>query len=282
MVLDDNEFDASVDTRLRDSFNTTNTTSTTLTANLDGVGNVDNSTDHSGATDVGVTGSFQDGSYNTENEWNDSGNIGSYNESWDLSDNSTHSYTDASENDGSVNAGVRTYSTGFGDVTLGAGGGAGGAGDVWVNANSTIVDQSVNANIASGSGVHTWSGNESVVASGDGAIAAGGDIDISRSLDASTDIRAFGDVNLGNETTVTTVAGSFNVENETSTETDNSVEWDIEESGNDYSESYTANNSFNDEFTAIETNDWDIDADVIWGSEEAVVAEDVDVDLPPL
>ncbi len=231
---------------------------------------------------------------NSDNSVNDSYNdnslgviSGSYNSSMD---------------DHSVTVGVRDYNTGIGDLDLGGAGGGGG--DVWVNNQNTIVDQSVN-----GAGDGDFSGGGSaVVASGDGSMAAGEGISITQVRDSSTTISADGgDVNLNNDTRITTIDGSYNTSTVETTWTDNSVDTSIADSYNDNSDSYTAADSFNDSSESYTSTDsfndnsdsysaadsfndlsvthdesnWNIDADVIWGSDDSVIAQDATVDVDP-
>ncbi|HWI31679.1 MAG TPA: hypothetical protein VNT50_09300 [Microbacterium sp.] len=299
MALEIDDIDDSFNSRVRDVTNTTSSNNTAnLAVDIDDVGNTDNSVNDSGNVGVDVADSFNEDSHDvdveTDVEIDDSFNDNSDNSTDDDTDNSVDdSYNDNSDNsvddsyndnsdhsvdDHSINAGARSYSTGFNDLTLG---GAAGDGDVWVDNRATIVDQSVNANVAAHGPVGAGSGADAVVASGDDSIAAGDDIDIDQTLDESTTITGGGDVNVGNETEITTVIGSFNTWTDNSVETDGSIEVDIEDSWNDESESYTADNSFNEELVSVSENDWDIDANVIWGSDDSAIVQDVAVDLPP-
>lgn len=272
MAFDDNEITWTDEKTTTGSGNSATTNTATLNANLTDVGNTDNSVDGSGNTDLSADGSFHDGSHNEDWDLDHSGNTGSYNEAYDLSDNSVDDHSDNSVNDDSVHVGNRSYEVGFG----GAAGAAGG--------NATIVDQSLNANVDSGGGVKQWVSNEAVIGSGDGAMAAGGDIDIYQDVDRSTNIEAGGDVNLDNTTEITTTINSGNTYTDNSQYSDSSTDTHIEDSLNDYSETWTANTSFNEEFEGIENDTWNIDADVIWGSDTAAIADSVDVtvDLPPM
>ncbi|WP_261165289.1 hypothetical protein [Microbacterium sp. Marseille-Q6965] len=281
MSLDFNELDDSFNTRVRDSFNTTTTNNNaTLGVDVDNVGNEDNSVENSGNVDLDVEDSFHDGSHNADWDLEHVGNTGSYNETIEIVDESETDNSDHSVHDHSISAGNRSYDTGFRDLNLGGAGGAGGAGDTMIDNRATIVDQSVNSNILSGGGVGQWVDSEAVVASGDGAMAAGDDIEITQTLDSSTTITSgTGDVNVGNDVTITSVSDSYNTVDFTSSVTDNSVDVDIDDSFNDDSETYTADNSFNEEFTAVEQNEWDVDADVIWGEEDVIVVEDVSLEV---
>lgn len=296
MALDD--FQDSFNARARDSFNTTTTNSANLNVGLDNVGNTDNSVNDSDNTDLTVDGSFNTDSHDVTSDTSVDGSFNSYTDEStnDSSDNSTNgsynSYTDASLHDSgntfsftstddhSVNVGNRDYNTGFGNVTFGGGAG-GGAGDLTVDGRATIVDGSVNQNIDAYA-VDQEFASQTIVGSGDGAVAAGGNVDIDQNLDDSTTIEAGGDINMGNTTTTTTVYDSYNQETVTDTYTDESVHWDIDGSFNDESVSYTADNSFNDEITASSESDWNVDADVIWDSSDAAVVNDAGGDLPPL
>lgn len=276
------DIDDSFNIRVRDSGNTTTTNTATVGVDVENVGNTDNSVNDSGNTWVDVV---------------DSGNVDSHDQEWDI-DGSFNSETDSSVNDNSINAGVREYNTSVGDVHLaGAGGGGGyghgghghgghggggGGGDVWVNSQSTIVDQSANQNILSGGEVNQFFGNTALTASGEGSIVAGDDITISKTLDASTNLEAGGDLNLNNTTDVAVSINSGNSFIDNSSDIDNSQEWDIDDSFNDESTNVSFDDSFNDDFTSTETENWDIDADVIWGSEDSVIVDDVDIELPPV
>jgi hypothetical protein len=266
-------FDDIVDSfnaRARDSFNTTTTNTANLNVGLENVGNTDASTNDSGNTDVRVDGSFNEDSHDVDID--DSGNTltdESVNDSYNTAE---VSFTD----DHSIEVGSREYNTGFGDLSVGALGGDGG-----FDGRATVVDQSVNQNIDA-FGIEQSSDSFAVVASGDGAIAAGDDVDITQSLDDSTTIIGGGDVNVGNETTIENTVGSGNTYEDNSMTTDASQDWDIDESFNDYSDTYEATNSFNDEIAISSENDWDVDANVIWDSEDSAIVGDVDVELPPV
>lgn len=296
MSIEIDDIDDSFSPRVRDSFNSNTANTANLTANVENAGNTDASVEGSHNTTVGLDGSFNEDSHDIDvdidADIDDSFNDNSDNSTDDHTDNSTedshndnsdnstddshNSWTDASTDDHSTNAGVRTYNTGFGDLAVGGAAG----GDVDINATSTIVDQSVNANVMGWHGAEIGSHAEAVVASGAGSIAAGGDVDIEQRLDESTTIVGGGDVNVGNTTDVSNVIDSYNTETDNSSETDNSWEVDVDDSFNDYSDTYTATNSFNEELTSISESDWDVDANVIWGSEETVIVEDVEIDLP--
>ncbi|MDQ1083030.1 hypothetical protein QE392_000007 [Microbacterium proteolyticum] len=252
---EDNSLNADVD--VTDSFNETNTETVTndTTVGVDGSFN-ENSNNES--TDV--TDSFNDNSDNSDNSVDFSWTEGSYN-----------SYVDNSETDASVNAGNREYNTGFGGST-GSAAAASGGGHTEIWSQSTIVDQSVNQNIASGGDVSQEFGNGAVTASGADSIAAGGDVNWSTEVDQSTTLNAEGDINIGNETSITTVSDSFNTVDVDWSYTDASTDVDVTDSFNDYSESYSADGSFNtsevfDTDTTVEVN---IDAIVDSGNSYTV------------
>lgn len=298
MAIDIDDIDESFNLRVRDSFNSTSANTANITADLQNAGNTDSSINGSDNTMVDVDGSFNEDSHDmdvdtdvdVEESFNDNSDNSvddhtdnsvddSYNDNSDNSvDDSYNSWTDGSTDDHSTNAGIRTYNAGMGDVSL-AGAATGGGGALDVTSHNTIVDQSVNGNVAAFGGVGLGSMGDAVVASGDGAMAAGDDVEIDQRLDESTVIMGGGDVNVGNTTSISNVIGSYNSETDSSTNTDNSWEVDVDESFNDDSDSYTATNSFNEELTSINENDWDVDANVIWDSEDSVVVDDTDVDL---
>jgi len=283
------------------SFNQSETNNT-VGIDLDTVGNVDNSTNDSDNVDValdnvgnvdetntetnttvGVTDSFNEFLEETDNSINNSGNDlsdNSINDSGNDSsmNNSGNSYSFDITDDHSINAGNREYNTGFGDLHLGGGAGGGG-GDLWINNSATIVDQSVNGNIAAEGDVAYGSASTANVASGEGSWAAGGDITVDQFRDDSTNISADGDVNIGNTTTISNELFSNNSYTDSSEYTDASQDWDITDSFNDDSTNVAVDNSFNDELTETNTSTWDIDADVIWGSDDSVIADDVSVDV---
>jgi hypothetical protein len=137
-----------------------------------------------------------------------------------------------------------------------------------VDDRDTISDQSVNQNVWADGDIEQWFDNDSVVASGDHAVAAGGDVDIdvdhsmsivdSYNQDDSTDnsIHAGSDVNIG--TAETDIDDSFNTEvdidadlDNVGTTEDNPTNIDVLDSGTD--------DSIDDSFNETET---DIDAEL--------------------
>jgi hypothetical protein len=272
MAFDD--FTDSFNARARDSFNTTTTNTANLNVGLTDVGNTDNSVADSGNTDLSVDGSFNEDSHDSYTD--DSGNTWTDESVNDSNNSASFSYTD----DHSVEVGARSYSTGFGDLSLGGLGG--GAGDTLIDGRATVIDQSVNQNVDA-FGVEQTHENWAVVGSGDGSIAAGGDVSVHQSLDESTTITGGGDVNVGNVTDIVNTIGSNNEYTDSSTTTDASQEWDIDDSMNDSSSTYDATNSFNDEIAITNETDWDVDANVIWNSEDSSIIPTVeDAELPPV
>lgn len=260
----------------------TNNTSTTnnsqnLAVDLNTVGNVDNSVTDSSSEDWTITDSGNVDSGNLDNSWDNSGNT---DDSTNDSNNTVETNiavdsfnTDSSEEDNSINAGVREYNTGF----SGWGGGSAG-GNASIYSQSTILDQSVNQNVVGG-GLTQDFGNSAVAASGEGAVAAGGDVSISRSLDASTSFDAEGDINIGNTTEITTWDNVGNTTDISVELTDNSQDWSIDNSYNDESINVDLTDSFNEDFSTTETENWTINTNVIWGSGNSEV---VDVQVPDL
>lgn len=252
----------------------TTNNSNNLAVDLNNVGNVDNTFEETNTSDTTVVDSGNVGSGNTD--WDIDG---SYNDNSDNSDNSVdavvtidsnNTYLDESFEDNSTNAGVRAYNTGF------EGFGGFGGGDASIYSQATILDQSVNQNILGGDVTQGFA-NSAVSASGEGSVAAGGDVSISRSLDASTNFDAEGDININNTTELTSYDNVGNTTDISVDLTDASQDWTIDGSYNDASTSVDLTDSFNDDFSSTESEDWTINADVIWGSGNSEV---VDVQLP--
>lgn len=260
-----------LNTVIADSLNDTSEVNEDNSVNIDASAtdsfNTDNSETDNSETTIGVDGSFNEGSYNESNDWVDSNNTdNSVNDSGNSLEWADGSYnTDNSVTDNSVNAGVREYNTGFGawgGASAAESGAAGGAGHTEIWSNATIVDQSVNQNVAADGDVDQSFANSSVVASGEGSIAAGGSVDWDYSVDESTDFSAGGDINIGNETTITTITDSMNEYNLDYSYTDSSTVIDVTDSFNDLSENYSSDGSFNttDTFDSETTIDVDITA----------------------
>lgn len=250
MVLD---FNDSLNRSTSGSFNTTDNTTTNanLTVGLSDVGNHFSNNTSATAIDSGNTDS------STDNSVHDS-----YNKSTtDLTANSNNQTMLTSTDDHSVNVGNRSY-----DLGGGSGGAGGGSG--------TVVDQSIDADVHSLGGSFIGSGASAVVGSGDGSMAAGGNIDINEHIDDSTHISAlFGDVNLDNTTTENTNWNSFNTVTDNSTHTDDSTHVGIDDSFNSADFSSTTDDSFNSEVHNVDTTHWDVDANVIWGSAGAGIID---------
>ena len=107
----------------------------------------------------------------------------------------------------------------------------------WVDDRDTIVDQSVNQNIWAQGDVTQTFDNQANVASGDEAVAAGGDATVDKTWDHSTTIEAGDDVNIGNGTDVQVVEDSSNEQTDASTATDASTTVVIDDSANEQSDS---------------------------------------------
>lgn len=263
-LFDDHDIDTAITTAVSDSGNSSTINNANLNVGLDTVGNEDDSVNGSGNVTADVDGSFHSGSHNTAWDIDDSGNTGSYNTTVDV--------IDESETDNSINAGVRSYTTGIGDIALAGGA----AGDVMIDNENTILDQSSSNNIVGG-GVFQWNANEAVVASGDGALAAGDDVTVNQSLDGSTTIDAGGDVLIESSKTVQITDGSFNTSTVSVDITDASQDWDVDNVGTEYNATLAIDNSFTEESVEVDYDDWDVDANVIWDSDVAAIADDIDL-----
>jgi hypothetical protein len=147
-----------------------------------------------------------------------------------------------------------------------------------IDDRDTIVDQSVNQNIWANGDVNQTFGNEAVVASGDKAVAAGNDVDQDTTIDHSTDIDAGNDVNIGNEETNTDIDGSYNENTENTETTDNSVDTDVSDSGNDSSTDVAVDGSFNDTTDVSVDTSVDEDTTVVFDSGNDVMIEDTSDD----
>ncbi len=279
MVWNIGDIDASGNELWENVGNTSTTNnSSNLGVDLDNVGNVDTSIEENTSTDTTIVDSGNVDSGNTDTSWDNVGNDNSDNSVNDsgnetVIDVAVDSYnTDASWTDESINAGTRAYNTGF---EGGFGGFGGGNAAIWSSA--TVTDQSVNQNIVGGGDVDQFFANEAVSASGEGSIAAGGDVTISQSLDRSTNIDAGGDININNSTSLVDISGSYNESSTTIDIVDASQDWSFENVGNDNSLNVDLTDSFNEDFSTVETENWTINADVVWGSGNSEV---VDVVVP--
>lgn len=225
-------------------------------------------------TTTNVDGSFNEGSNNESTVITDSGNDNSDNSDnsvdLDWTEGSYNEFTDASTTDNSINAGVREYNTGIWGASGSASAAAAGSGHTEIWSNSTILDQSVNQNIAAEGDVTQGFSNSAVSASGEGSIAAGGDVDWSYDVDQSTNIIAGGDINIGNETTVTTITDSMNEYNLDYSYTDSSTVIDVTDSFNDLSENYAVDGSFNTSDVFEGTTDIDVNIEAVVDSFNSV------------
>ncbi|MFE1645818.1 IniB N-terminal domain-containing protein [Microbacterium sp. P01] len=133
----------------------------------------------------------------------------------------------------------------------------------WVDDRDTIVDQSVNQNIWADGDVTQTFDNEATVASGDEAIAAAGDVDVDKTLDQSTTIDADGNVNIGNDTDVSVIEDSLNVDTDEATTDDDSTDTDVDGSFNDDSTTTTVDGSLNQDTDVTTTTDSTVIVDVV-------------------
>ncbi len=241
--------DNSVNTDLgaNDSFNETNDTVITdeTVTDIDGSFNEGSNNESTVITDSGND--------NSDNSINDSGN------SVELIDIDGSFNVDESVTDASTNAGVREYNTGIWGGSGSSAAAAGGSGHTEIWSQSTIVDQSVNQNVAAEGAVSQDFANFSTTASGADSIAAGGDFTSVTTIDQSTNFTAEGDINIGNETTVTTVTDSFNTVDVDFSYTDESTTIDVTDSFNDFSENYSVDGSFNTSDVFESVTDIDVD-----------------------
>lgn len=154
---------------------------------------------------------------------------------------------------------------------------------------STIIDQSVNQSIWAEGDVTQQFDHEAVIASGDGANAAGHDVD-----DSTTD-GTMGDVSIGNTDTDIAVDDSYNdSSSDTATTVDATVEDSFNDSSNDTDVDTTVDGSFNGDGAALAvaasddgTDDGTDDADSSVDAappaepaESAAAASDVDTASP--
>ncbi|NNC11935.1 hypothetical protein HII28_08585 [Planctomonas sp. JC2975] len=244
MVLN---FDDSLNSRVRDSFNTTNnsTANTNAIVGITDSGNLDSGNTSADAWFSGNTDS------STDSSQHDSNNSA---ESTTTAD-SNNSYSFTSMDNHSVDVGDRTYNLG--------GGGEGGSG----GGSSTVVDQSINEDVHSGGlfgGSFVYSSPTSVIGSGANSIAAGDDVHIHEDVDDSQHIGSvFGDVNLGDTTTVDTNVGSFNQYTDNSQYTDDSTHMNLDDVGNTLSNTVDTSGSFNEDQHNSTTTDVDANVDVV-------------------
>jgi hypothetical protein len=265
MAFDDNTYNATL-TSVADSYNTdeeTNTTNASWTATT--TANTDNSVNDSGNAAYTATDSFHVDSYNTDDSMTNSGNTWTATYEEDDSDNSTNTYTDSSDH--SINAGNRSYSLGAG----GDGAAAAGAG------SATVIDQSLNANIAADGPVLQHIGSTAIVGSGADSMVAGGDIDVSYDIDQSTNFSADGDILIDSTKNVTEISDSYNTANLSWEETDNSIDVDIDDSYNTWTHDTAVTDSFNQDYTETFDTSITVDLDAIVHSDGAAIADDLDV-----
>jgi len=264
----DETTNTSIATAISDSFNDVEENNLGVTVGVADSFNDDHSTTDSGNTAVGIDGSFNSDFGNTSTDVDDSFNTSTDTHVW--------TFTDTSETDNSVNAGLRSYDTGFSGVGGAAAGAAGG--DVMVNNQNSIVDQSVNQNLAGSGSVWQSFVTSSVSASGDDALAAGGDISVDTYVDQSTSISADGDVLIDSTKNVSWTEDSGNTSNFSYSYEDSSTTIDIDDSFNTHSWETTVTESYNDDSTVFSDTDINVDLDAIVDSSGAAIG-DVDFTL---
>lgn len=116
----------------------------------------------------------------------------------------------------------------------------------YIDARSTVIDQSTNQNIWTNGGDVTQTFDQSAVtASGDGSVAAGSGVDITNSQDHSLHVNAGNDANLGSTVTTTHNDGSYNSATNAPTTTNSSTNVNATDSLNNTSTDLAANHSGN-------------------------------------
>lgn len=133
----------------------------------------------------------------------------------------------------------------------------------WVDDRDTIVDQSVNQNIWAEGDVTQTFDNEAIVASGDDAVAAGGDATVEKTTDLSTIIEAGEDVNIGNDTDVQVVEDSFNEDSDQSSTIESPVVIEIIDSLDDSSTDVQVEDSFDEQTTQATSTDTAVETQVV-------------------
>ncbi|SIT87713.1 IniB N-terminal domain-containing protein [Microbacterium sp. RU33B] len=133
----------------------------------------------------------------------------------------------------------------------------------WVDDRDTIVDQSVNQNIWAEGDVTQTFDNEAIVASGDDAVAAGGDATVEKTTDLSTIIEAGEDVNIGNDTDVQVVEDSFNEDSDQSSTVESPVVIEIIDSLDDSSTDVQVEDSFDEQTTQASSTDTAVETQIV-------------------
>lgn len=254
MAFDNNNLAATLTSSIDGSFNDLEDNSVNVDASATDSFNTDASTNDNSTTEVGIVDSGNVDSGNTAIDIEDSGNTFDFTAWVDASDNSV--------NDDSINAGVRSYNLGFDGASFGGAAGAAG-GDVLINNQNTVVDQSVSGNYAVAGDLAQEFANSSVTASGDDSVAAGGDVTVTTIVDQSTSIDAEGDVLIDSTKTENWAINSGNSYDFDYSYTDESVTVDVADSFNDYSLDVGVTDSFNDESLVFDYTDVDVTVDAI-------------------
>ena len=148
----------------------------------------------------------------------------------------------------------------------------------WVDDRDTVVDQSVNQNIWADGDVTQTFDQAAVVASGEDSVAAGENVDIEQTQDNSTTITAGEDANVGNDTEVTVIDGSFNEATDDSTTTDSSTSVVVSDSFADGSAATTTEDSNNSSAVEYTETNVDMESNTVFESADTVIVEDVTAD----
>lgn len=143
----------------------------------------------------------------------------------------------------------------------------------YIDARSTIIDQSTNQNIWAHGDVTQTFDQSAVVASGDGSLAAGNGVAIDNSQDHSTHITAGGNANVGNSMTSTDTSGSYNTSTDASTSTNNSTNIDANDSLNNTSTDVTADHSGNTTTASTDTTNTNVNSNTVSHSTDSAAVQ---------
>lgn len=148
----------------------------------------------------------------------------------------------------------------------------------YIDDRDTVLDQSVNQNIWANGDVTQVFDQEAVVASGDGAMAAGDDATVENTIDNSTDIDAGDDVAIGSDVTETDVDGSFNETTDTTTTTDSSTTTTVDDALNQGTTTTTTEDSFTDTTAVTTDTTMGSESTAVFDSSDTVIMEDATAD----
>lgn len=115
----------------------------------------------------------------------------------------------------------------------------------YIDARSTVIDQSTNQNIWAQGDVTQTFDQSAVSASGDHSIAAGSGVALTNTQDHSTHITAGSNANVGNTSTSTDTSGSYNSSTNASTTSNSSTTLDAHDSLNNTSTTAATDHSGN-------------------------------------